>query len=527
MLIWCTMAMSSIILIKNLLASFTQAKLIETHVSWVILTGQYAYKIKKPVDFEFLDFSTLEKRQYYCEQELHLGQRLAPEIYLRVVPITGSVTHPQLAGAGLILEYALMMREFPQENLFSHLLQHGKLTAAMIEALGLLIADFHENSASATKESVFGSPEEVHAPTQQNFAQIAPLLENKWDLEQLKDLEKWANQQYEQHYALFLARKEHGFIRNGHGDLHLANIVLYQGQPLLFDSLEFNETLRWTDVMADLAFLMMDLTEKKQIAFARQLLNTYLQATGDYQGLYLLPYYLSYRAVIRAKIALFRLKQIEIQSTEKQRIQQEYHNFIQLATFYTQTVKPTLLITYGLSGSGKTTIAREFVRKSGVIQISSDVIRKQHHRLPLQANSHSDLNAGIYSPQATQKTYQILLDRAELILASGFSVLVDATFLHHVQRQAFQNLAQKQGVAFYILHCETADVILEERIKHRCEQRETISEADLSILNAQKQIIEPLTELEEKQAWRITDNQASVEMALKKIFSNSALEMLS
>lgn len=519
--------MSSTNLIKNLLASFPHAKLIETHVSWVLLTGQYAYKIKKPVDFEFLDFSSLEKRRFYCQKELDLGQRLAPEIYLKVIPITGSVAHPQLSGEGPILEYALMMREFPQENLFNHLLQRGLLTGAMVEALGLLLADFHQNIAAATEESSFGTPEEVHAPTQQNFTQIAPLLEDQADLVQLNNLKNWADQQFQQHYARFLARKKNGFIRNGHGDLHLANIVLYKGQPLLFDSLEFNETFRWTDVMADLAFLMMDLTEKKQIGFARQLLNTYLQATSDYQGLYILPYYLSYRAVVRAKIALFRLKQIDVNSEEKKRIQEDYHNFMRLATFYTQAVKPCLLIMHGLSGSGKTTVAREFVKESGVIQINSDVVRKRLHRIPLQASSHSALNQGIYSPQATQETYQALLDLADLILNSGFSVLVDATFLQCAQREAFQNLAKKRAVDFYILHCQMSEKILENRVKQRHARRDTISEADLSILTAQQKMIEPLNEAEKKYTFLFTEEKASQKKALEKIFSNNHIEMLS
>ncbi|WP_010598923.1 hypothetical protein [Rickettsiella massiliensis] len=167
------------------------------------------------IRLKFLDFSSLEKRRFYCQKELDLGQRLAPEIYLKVIPITGSVAHPQLSGEGPILEYALMMREFPQENLFNHLLQRGLLTGAMVEALGLLLADFHQNIASATEESSFGTPEEVHAPTQQNFTQITPLLEDQADLVQLNNLKNWADQQFQQHYARFLARKKMDLFEMG------------------------------------------------------------------------------------------------------------------------------------------------------------------------------------------------------------------------------------------------------------------------------------------------------------------------
>jgi uncharacterized protein len=525
--------MSTNPLINNLLFSklydhpAPRLRVIETHVSWVILTGKYAYKIKKPVDFGFLDFSTLEKRKYYCEEELRLGKQFASEIYLAVIPITGTYEQPQVNGSGPILEYAIKMLEFPQENLFSALLKQGRLTETIIEQLAKLIAEFHKKTPVAPKQSHFGLPKEVHAPTKQNFTQIVPLLTNPTDIKQLENLEKWADQQFAKHQALLETRKKQGFIRDCHGDLHLANIILYKNKPILFDRLEFNEDLRWTDSIADLAFLVMDLTEKKQISFANQLVNTYLHYTDDYQGLALLPYYLAYRAVVRAKIALFRLKQEGLGNKEKMVIQNDYYNFIKLAETYTQKTSPCLIITHGFAGSGKTTIAKSCVSYCGAIHISSDIIRKRLFNIPLHTSSNSDLNSGIYTAQATNDTYKTLADLAEIITKAGFTVVVDATFLKHAQRTVFYKLAKQLGLTFYILDCQVNNLKLEQRIKIRLKNPNRISEADLTILIDQRKNTDPLTKLEKKYILVIKDKRSSLKNTLKKICPYANFEMLS
>lgn len=511
------------VLIKNLLSNslykhpVSQPRLIETHVSWVILTGKYAYKIKKPVNFGFLDFSTLEKRKHFCEEELRLGQQFASEIYLAIEPITGTLNHPQINGTGPILEYAIKMLEFPQENLLSTILKQGGLTENIIDQLSRLIALFHKKTPVAEKKSRFGQPEEVHAPTKQNFEQIAALLTKAADINQLKRLQVWSEQQFNQLQLLLRSRKEQGFIRDCHGDLHLANIIFYKNKPILFDRLEFNEDLRWTDVIADLAFLVMDLTEKKQVAFAHQLVNTYLHYTEDYEGLTLLPYYLAYRAVVRAKIALFRLKQEKLGKKEKKEIQNDYYNFINLAESYTLPTKPSLIITHGFAGSGKTTVAKECVKYCGAIQLNSDVIRKHLFGIPLHSRSNSDLNSGIYATEATKETYRKLANLAEIIIKAGFTVLVDATFLQFSQRTCFYSLAKKLKIPFYILHCQVNNAEIEQRIKNRLNNPNRISEADLTILTEQKKNNDPLTNLEKEHTLLIKDKQTLSTKLLKKI----------
>lgn len=515
-------------LIKNLISNGVfhhptqQLELIETHVSWVILTGKYAYKIKKPVDFGFLDFSTLEKRKYFCEEELRLGQLFAPEIYLAVVPITGTIKHPQInSDTGPILEYAIKMCEFSQENLLSALLKQEKLDADLIDQLGQLIAEFHKKTPIAPKNSRFGLPHEVHAPTQQNFEQIIPLLKDPGDIKQIKRLKIWANKQFIKHQKLFEQRKEQGFIRDCHGDLHLANIILYHDKLILFDRLEFNEDLRWTDVIADLAFLAMDLSEKNQSKFANQLINSYLQFTRDYEGLNLLAYYLSYRAVVRAKIALFRLNQKDLNDKEKLNIRNDYYNFINLAESYTQPNKPCLIIMHGLAGSGKSTLAKNIAIECGGIQISSDIIRKELFNIPLYESSHSTPYGGIYTPQSTKETYNRLLDLAKIVTKAGFTVLIDATFLLHSQRVMFYNLAKFLKMPFYILHCQTNDLEIIERIKKRSLRNRPISEANSSISKLQKELKEPLSKLEQQYTFVIDDRLSSFKAALDNICSHN------
>lgn len=511
-------------LIKNLISKDAfnhpthQLELIETHVSWVILTGKYAYKIKKPVDFGFLDFSTLKKRKYFCEEELRLGQLFAPEIYLAVVPITGTIEHPKINGdTGPILEYAIKMCEFSQDNLLSALLKQGKLNPSLIDQLGQLIAEFHKETAIAPENSHFGLPNEVHAPTQQNFEQIISLLKDSDDIEQINRLKLWANDQFTKHQKLFKLRKEKNFIRDCHGDLHLANIIFYHDKLILFDRLEFNEDLRWTDVIADLAFLAMDLSGKKQFKLANQLINTYLQFTGDYLGLNLLAYYLSYRAVVRAKIALFRLNQKDLNDKERLDVRNDYYNFINLAKSYTETKKPSLIIMHGFAGSGKSTIAKKIASECGGIQINSDIIRKQIFNIPINENSYSSPYGGIYTPQSTEKTYNKLLNLAKIIIKAGFTVLIDATFLLHSQRIMFYNLAKLLKVPFYILHCQTNDREIIQRIKKRKLKNKSISEANVSILKLQKELEEPLSKLEQQHTFIIDNKLNNFKIALNNI----------
>ena len=520
-------------------------QLIETHISWVILTGDYAYKIKKPVNMGFLDFSTLEKRQFYCHEELRLGRLLAPEIYLDLIPIRGSPQHPQLWGDLPIIDYAIKMREFPQATLLTQVLAQGQLTEPLIIQLAKKLADFHQTTPVTAPETVFGTPQQVHGPVIQNFDQIRPLIHTA-NAQQLNTLQHWSEQQWQRWYAIFEARKQQGFIRDCHGDLHLANVIFYQEKIILVDRLEFNDDFRWTDVMADLAFLVMDLTEKNHPTLATQLINEYLLHTQDYQGLALLPYYAAYRAMVRAKTSLFRLNQAGLSPEEQQQVQTDYQRFIALASHYTQSTrllskpvfcsssrqtadkeqnllgvneyrsrlpnkeigektqfrqqstKPTLILTHGLSGSGKTTQAKQWATTQGAIHLRADIIRKQLHGLAPDAQTHSPVYANYYTPEATHQTYQRLLSLAEQVLQAGYSVVVDASFLQLAQRKSFYELATRLQLNCAIFACEAPLDALHRRIQHRKVHKKDASEARSDILDAQIKQLEPLTETEKR-----------------------------
>jgi hypothetical protein len=473
--------------------------LFETHISWVLLTGDYAYKIKKPVDFGFLDFSTLEKRRFYCTEEVRLNGRLAPELYLEVVPICGDLASPVMDGEGKAFEYAVKMRQFDTTQGFDQLLAHDKLTLQHMDETAQTLADFHNTIERAETDSPFGDPQAILQPALENFEQlqqhIAQQVTDPDILQQIQSLQRWTTDTHQRLHDIFAVRKQAGYVRECHGDLHLRNIVLWQGRVTPFDGIEFNPNLRWIDVLSELAFLLMDLDDHQRHDLAQRLLNAYLEITGDYNGLSVLPYYRVYRAMVRAKVASLRLAQNTDNTAEET---QEIVNYIQLATHYTQTLQPKLIITHGLSGSGKTYVSQQIVQNSDLIRIRSDIERKRLFGLGATDKSDSGVKTGIYTANASQLTYERLLGLADAILKAGFSVLVDATFLRHQQRQQFERLAQHTATPFCILHCHTTDKIMQQRIRERNKQAKDASEADLKVLAYQQKNIDTLS-AEERQ----------------------------
>jgi len=481
-------------------------RVIETHISWVILTGKFAYKIKKPVDFEVLNFSTLDKRHYCCEEEMRLSKLLAPDLYVEIIAITGSETQPQINGKGDVIEYAIKMHEFPQTQIFTQVLARQQLTTALIDQLAKVIAEFHLNTPVAAADSVYGTPEHAHFPVIQNFTQILPWLTDATDKAQITQLQHWAELQYQHHQALFIKRKQQGFIRDCHGDLHLGNIILHNHKPVLFDRIEFNLDLRWIDVMADIAFLAMDLYDQQQPALAHRLINTYFAYTGDYEGLGLLPYYMSYRAMVRAKVVLFHSTQSGLDDIIQQNLRQQYRKFVALAERCTQLTPPVLLITNGLSGAGKSTVARFVIEQMGAIQINSDTERKRLFNLPLNAQTNANLNQGIYLPEATEKTYAHLANLARIIIQAGYTVVVDATFLKKAHRMAFADLAAQLQVPFAILHCQAERKVMEIWLKQRAALEHESSEAGLAVLNMQESALEALDDKEKSYVIKVDPN---------------------
>ncbi len=486
----------------------SQFEVIETHISWVLLTGDYVYKIKKPVDFGFLDFSTLEKRHHFCREELRLNQRLAPELYLDVIAIGGSVDAPVLGDKSSSIEYAVKMRQFDEASRLDHLLTEGKLTESHIDQLADELATFHQSTAVADKTKPYGDPEIVYHFIDENFQQIRPLLDpakHQNQLELLDVIEQWCRQSFDSLRDVILKRKQNGFVRECHGDAHLANMVLIENNVVLFDCLEFNPELRWIDVISELAFVTMDLDDRKHPEFSRRLRDRYLQRTGDYAGLALLRFYQVYRACVRAKVAALRLQQTG-SSEERESTWQEFCSYLELAGSYTHAQHPVIICCYGVSGSGKTTVSQKILESLPLIRLRSDVERKRLFGLTLEAKTPVDKKAALYGKDATRRTFERLAEIARLVVSAGFGVIVDATFLRQTERERFSNLANTLGKPFVILEVIASEKVMRSRIEHRDSLGEDASEADTSILELQLEWREALTEEEREHTLTVTND---------------------
>lgn len=486
-------------------------QVIETHISQVILTGDYAYKIKKPVDFGFLDFSTLERRKHFCEEELRLNQRLAPSLYLDVLPITGTPEQPRLGGSGEAFEYAIRMRQFDQSQLFDKRQERGDLPPELLSSLARQVAQFHDSLEPIPDDKPLGTPEAVYAAMQENFDQIRPLLDDPELLKQLDNLEEWTRTTFERQRDLIASRRANGLVRECHGDLHLANITVFDDQVTVFDCIEFSDPFRCIDVINDLAFLLMDLESRQESALANLVLNSYLEYRGDFEGLALLPLYKAYRAMVRGKIALFTMGNPGLSEDAKAGLMQSYRTYAQLADDCEAMPNHYLLATTGLSASGKTLVSSAMAQELGLIRLRSDVERKRLHGLAPLDNSNSGIGTDLYSHEATQKTYQSLARHAALLLADGLSVIIDSAALKQEERTLFADVAENQGVPFLLLHCEAPEQQRRQWIRAR---KGDASEATEELLDAQQSWFEPLSAEEKAHTIHLHTDQEHVAEAV-------------
>lgn len=469
---------------------------IETHISNVLLAGEYAYKIKKPLNLGFLDFTRLEDRAHYCAEEIRLNGRLAPGIYLRAIPITGTAEAPRLEGPGEPIEYAVLMRRFPQEAQLDRRFEAGELGPYVCDRLAERLATFHEAIERTDAASPHGRPEVVVAPMRENFTQLAPLIADAETRDRLDRLADWTEARYAELLDTLARRQAEGFVRECHGDMHLANIALWDEELIIFDGIEFNPDLRWIDVISEIAFLTMDLDARGARAESHRVLNGYLEHTGDYAGLALLRFYQVYRCMVRAKVNAIRACQDGLGEEDTQAAWRQCVSYLDLAESYAGRGRACLAITHGFSGSGKTTVGQVLVDHYGYIRIRSDVERKRLHGLAASARSGSALGAGLYSADATEDTYARLAGLAEQILAAGLPALADATFLKSAQRARFLRLGERLSVPVHILDVQVGEATLRDRIRRRHAEARDASEADLEVLAHQLRTAERLSDAE-------------------------------
>ena len=481
-------------------------RLIETHISWVILTGNYAYKIKKPVDYGFLDFSTLEKRHFYCEEELRLNRRFAPEIYLQLVEIRGSQSAPRLRGNGEVIEYAIKMLEFPQQCLLSAHATRQDLSAALVDAIATTVSRVHATSDRADPASDYGAVTLVAQWSEENMVHIVNAISREFLPNSYFQLKRW----YQENRTLLANiddRKRDGFVRECHGDLHLGNMALINGKVTLFDCIEFNPELRWVDTISEAAFVAMDLHARCYPGFGWRFINQYFENSSDYDGVKLLRYYFIYRALVRAKVEALRIDQEALDTSTYQARIKPALDYIDLAGRWASSHRAGMVIMHGLSGSGKSTIAAQLVEALGAIQIRSDVVRKGLFELGAHEQSSSELAHGIYSEDATELTYRRMREISATIIDADFTVIVDATFLLETQRREILELESSQAFNMIIINCEAP----EEELRRRIIERENDpSEANLQVLERQLRDRQPISAGEAMLARIVTIDSAGI-----------------
>jgi len=462
----------------------TSVTVLETHISYVLLTGKHAYKLKKAVDLGFLDFTTLASRRFFCEQELRLNRRLAPELYLDVVAITGTIDEPVIDGKGPVLEYAVKMREFPQDALASRVLDRNELGVADIDMLAAKVAAFHATSQKAAADSTFGAPETILRAALANCKSLLAGAASPAERRTIEALHTWTEREHAARNAAFRGRREGGFVRECHGDLHLGNIAVIDGEVTIFDCIEFNEQMRWIDVMSEVAFTAMDLQDRGHAELAHRFVNAYLEITGDYAGLSVLRFYLVYRALVRAKIALLRA--IQLPSGEARApLYAERDGYLRLAEAYARSPEPAILITHGITGCGKTTLSQALLEQIGAIRIRTDVERKRLHGLAPTARSDAATARMLYGADATRRTYDHVLHLAASVAAAGFVAIVDGTFLRRWQRDRFRRLAAELGIPFVIVAFSASEGVLRRRVAERARRGTDASDADVAVLEHQ------------------------------------------
>jgi len=463
----------------------SSVELIETHVSYIFVTESLVYKVKKPVDFGFLNFTTLDRRRFYCEEEVRLNRRLCPDLYLGVVELREGPQGAAFEGSGTLIDYAVKMRRLPEERMLNRVLERGELGAQQLAELARLIARFHRDAARGPQIDALGSVAAIRANWEENFRQAAlfvPGLISRADLELLRG---WVERFLTERRELLEARVAQGFIRECDGDLHLGNICLTD-RFQVFDCIEFNERFRYSDTAADVAFLLMDLENAGHRELCAPFLEAYQAESGDDGLIGVLDFYRAYRAFVRGKVTGMHLAD-GLSPAEIAAGTESAARYFRLARGYClrERLAPSLIATCGVMGSGKSALAGELSRELGLGLYNSDRVRKELAGLAPTVHAGSGYAEGIYSTQSTEATYRALYERAREELGAGRSVVVDATFRRAADRDTFRSLAKAQGVCFHLVETRCPRPIILERLEKRARDPRAVSDGRVELFERQ------------------------------------------
>lgn len=468
----------------------------QTHISYLLFTPEFVYKIKKPVDFGFLDFTTLDKRLFYCEEEVRLNRRLAPDIYIGVVPVVTREGRALMQAEGKPIEYAVKMKRIEADKVLERMLEKDKATPEIIGRIANVIAGFHMNAATGKHISAFGSPEVISRNTEENFSQTKYFVGDTISKRLFERIRSYTDNFLNDNPLLFMKRIKEGYIRDCHGDIHSEHIAVNDRIEII-DCIEFNERFRYSDVVADFAFLSMDLDSRNRADLSRVLDEEYFVETGDSDGKRLLDFYKCYRAYVRGKVEGFKSREPEVSEDERlDAIISARSHFRLAGTYADGRPSPLIVVIRGLSGTGKSTLADALASKTGFVRLSSDAIRKELAGVPHDEHRFEEFKKGIYSDDFTEKTYGELVQRASEYLRQGRSVIVDATFSKRKFLEDAKAAALEAGLkedCFHVVECAADDETVRKRLAKRCDETvdgRAVSDAVWDIYIKQKEVYE-------------------------------------
>jgi uncharacterized protein len=471
-------------------------ELVQTHISYVFIAGDIVYKIKKPVNFGFLDFTSLEKRKFYCDEELRLNKRLAPSIYLDVVPIaenaSGNIT---FSNDGKVLEYAVRMKKLPQDRMLKTLLAKGQADDQVIDAVAKKIAVFHQVAQMGGRIDEMGSIATIRRNQEENFTQTVNYIN--------VTIPQYQNDFIKEYVENFLVRKkmllekrvQDHKIRDCHGDLHLEHICIAD-EIIIFDCIEFNERFRFGDVATEVAFLTMDLDFNGYVRQAEAFVRSYLKYSNDADLPALLNFYRCYYAYVRGKVISFRLDQKEIPASERAQIIRSAERYFDLAyTYAIRLERPVLILTAGFMGSGKSYQARNFASRLSARTIRTDLLRKEILGIDPAERHHVQFGAGIYSDDISRRTYDRAYELAAETIKRGTPVIIDASFKRRSERRKAMELAQRLAVPFLVIECTCSDEIIKTRLGKRVLEKNNVSDGRWEIFQQQKKDFDVIDEI--------------------------------
>ncbi len=467
-------------------------EMVQTQMSFVFLTDDYVYKVKKAVNLGYLDYTTLDKRHFFCQREVELNRRLSPDVYLGVVPISREKGDIFMGGQGEIIEYAVKMRRLPREAMMNVLLANNQVSSEMVASLAQKLVGFHNKAETNITISAFGNLDTITQNTEENFTQTKKYIGNTISQEKYQSIKAYTDNFIKKNASLFRKRIQDSRIRDCHGDLHAAHICFANG-IYIYDCIEFNDRFRYCDVASEVAFLAMDLDHYGRADLSHSFINAYVDRSREKELLKLLNFYKCYRAYVRGKVESFKLDDLYISEAEKRQTLDVASSYFDLASSYIRS-KPVLLITTGLVGSGKTALAQALAKRLGLVVISSDVIRKKLAGILVTEHHFEEFDAGIYSAEFSRKTYDKMFTEAEHTLGEGGSVIIDASFIKAEERLKAKRLAEEMKTDFFIVECTLDEESVRKRLAQRLEQG-SVSDGRWEIYEPQKRQFAPVVEV--------------------------------